>query len=131
MLSRKSLTPRVSGGGLGHSYRSGNKTVPFLQKLFSRWLWLHTKNSRRVLLTLPVQVRTGSLSLGRRRLPGLGAHRGRRRLRPGDAPGPLQGGARGYQRSGGRGEAGQPRRPGISLPGISHNLQAIFMIDLN
>ena len=97
---------------------TGPVTKLFLPKTFL-WMAKHVnKISRRVLLTATVQVRTGSLPLGGRRLPGLGAHRGRRRLRPGDAPGPLQGGARGYQRSGGRGEARQPRCPGISLPGI-------------
>ena len=66
-----------------------------------------------------MQVWPGPLPLGGRGLTGLRAHGGRRRLRPGDAPGPLQSRARGHWGGGGRGQARQPRRPRVSLPGIA------------
>ena len=45
MLSRRSLTPCVSGGGLGHSYRSGNKKYFFLW-IATKYLILHTSQSK-------------------------------------------------------------------------------------
>ena len=68
---------------------------------------------------VPVQVWPGPLPLGGRGLAGLRAQGGRSRLRPGDAPGPLQRRSRGHWGRGGRGKARQPRRPRVSLPGIT------------
>ena len=67
----------------------------------------------------PLQIWPGPLPLGGRGLAGLRAHGGRSRLRPGDAPGPLQRRSRGHWGRGGRGKARQPRRPRVSLPGIT------------
>ena len=139
LLFRKSMTPRVSGGGLGQSYRCGNtkkilnKFTAFLaqkqwQQISSCWHFftfllkkVTFSNNSWVLLTAPVplQIWPGPLPLGGRGLAGLRAHGGRSRLRPGDAPGPLQRRSRGHWGRGGRGKARQPRRPRVSLPGIT------------